>query len=58
VTGQAIPTALPGRLRPFLAALLAGNPRLLAGVLAVQVSTALTQGTGLLLLIPLIQVTG
>jgi ATP-binding cassette subfamily C protein len=50
--------AVPGRLRPFLAALVAGNPRRLAWVITVQVITALTQGVGLLLLVPLLEVTG
>src|ERR1700733_8618267 len=50
--------AVPGRLRPFLAALVAENPGRLASVMTVQVITALTQGVGLLLLVPLLEVTG
>jgi ATP-binding cassette subfamily C protein len=51
----------PGRragLFRFLAALAADNPRRLAWVLAVQVIGALTQGIGLLLLVPLLEVAG
>src|SRR6202042_3523159 len=51
-------SAASGRLRPFLAALAAENPRRLAVVITVQVITALTQGVGLLLLVPLLEVTG
>jgi ATP-binding cassette subfamily C protein len=50
--------AAPGRIWPFLAALASDNPRRLAWVLTVQVITALTQGAGLLLLVPLLEVTG
>jgi ATP-binding cassette subfamily C protein len=50
--------AAHGRLRPFLAALVAENPRRLAWVITVQVISALTQGVGLLLLVPLLEVTG
>jgi ATP-binding cassette subfamily C protein len=50
--------AAPGPLRPFLAALVAENPRRLAWVLTVQAITALTQGVGLLLLVPLLEITG
>jgi ATP-binding cassette subfamily C protein len=48
----------PTRLRPFIAALAADNPRRLAWVIAVEVTTALTQGIGLLLLVPLLEVAG
>jgi ATP-binding cassette, subfamily C, bacterial len=51
----------PGRragLFRFLATLAADNPRRLAWVLAVQVIGALTQGIGLLLLVPLLEVAG
>jgi ATP-binding cassette subfamily C protein len=50
--------AAAGRIGPFLAALASDNPRRLAWVLTVQVITALTQGAGLLLLVPLLEVTG
>ena len=50
--------AAPGRIWPFLAALASDNPRRLPWVLTVQVITALTQGAGLLLLVPLLEVTG
>jgi ATP-binding cassette, subfamily C, bacterial len=48
----------PTRLRPFIATLAADNPRRLAWVIAVEVTTALTQGIGLLLLVPLLEVAG
>jgi ATP-binding cassette subfamily C protein len=50
--------AAHGRFRPFLAALAAENPLRLAWLTTVQVITALTQGVGLLLLVPLLEVTG
>jgi len=52
-------TASPlGRLRPFAAALIAHSPRRLAWVIAIQVAVALTQGIGLLLLVPLLEAAG
>ena len=56
--GSASRGAVSGQVPPFLAALAAGNPRRLAWVLTVQVITALTQGVGLLLLVPLLELTG
>ena len=50
--------ALPGQLSPFLRALAADSPRRLAWVVAVQIAAALTQGAGLLLLVPLLELTG
>jgi ATP-binding cassette subfamily C protein len=52
---RAHPGAGAGR---FLVALAAGNPRRLAGVLAVQMIAALIQGAGLLLLVPLLELAG
>lgn len=54
---SAPPTA-SGRLGPFIRALVADNPRRLVWVIAVEIAAALTQGVGLLLLVPLLEVAG
>lgn len=55
---QRVRGSTAGRLRPFVSALVAHSPRRLAWVIIVQVVVALTQGVGLLLLVPLLEVAG